>query len=409
MRAQLRGVVVQVKTGGKQKKRMMKFVGLLLLLLCLVLIMQMIPVATSGFFTPSPEKKNLKDEDAVTEGYPGVVIELEKDDNNGNTKASVLLRDADQSGEKINQEDTLTKQKDTVGIGNAKDTVSRTLQAASDKAQQMKQGAKDVATDVSSKAKDKVAERASGMKHGAKEESIIGKGEETVVSRTASDKMKQELVVDSASKGIMRRVFRYTMSPLKVASSSLIGVMHLLGVAVAYGMCVWVTFASNYVMGRGVLPRQQFVMVQSKIYPLFYKAMASSIGMALLGHLFRRFPTSLGVQAFNLIASLVMTLVNMLYLEPRTTKVMFERMKKEKEGGVGKDEPIVVASAAAAAEETTTNTTTGGGGGGAAKKPKSVSNIRLNSTYSSMLNVATIISLTWHLVHIAQHLHHNAC
>ncbi|KAL9144795.1 hypothetical protein ABFS82_14G320100 [Erythranthe guttata] len=342
-----RVVVVQVKTGGKQKKRMMKVVGLLI---CLALIM--IPVATStGFFTPtpSPEKQNFKDDDD--------------------------------------------------------DGVTGTLQAASDKAQQMKQGAKDVAT----KAKDKVAEKASGMKHGAKEEeeSIIGKGEETV-SRTvhkASDKMKQELLVESASKGIMRRagdvVFRYTMSP-----SSLTGVMHLLGVAVAYGMCVWVTFASNYVIGRGVLPRQQFVMVQSKIYPLFYKAMASSIGMALLGHLlFRRFPTSLGVQAFNLMASLVMTLVNMLYLEPRTTKVMFERMKKEKEEGVGKDEPIVVGSAAA--DETTTTTTGGGGGGAAAKKPKSVKP-GLNSTYSSMLNVATIISLTWHLVHIAQHLHHNA-
>ncbi|KAL7128480.1 hypothetical protein ABFS83_14G319900 [Erythranthe nasuta] len=382
---------------------MMKVVGLLI---CLVLIT--IPVATStGFFTPSPEKQNLKDDDddGVTEGYPGVVIELEKDDNNGNTKVSVSPHhDADQSHvEKINQEDTLTKQEDTVGIGNTKDTVSRTLQAASDKAQQMKQGAKDVATDVSSKAKDKVAEKASGMKHGAKEEeSIIGKG----VHNKASDKMKQgakekakeaqELVVESASKGI-----RYTMSP-----SSVTGVMHLLGVAVAYGMCVWVTFASNYVTGRGVLPRQQFVMVQSKIYPLFYKAMASSIGMALLGHLlFRRFPTSLGVQAFNLMASLVMTLVNMLYLEPRTTKVMFERMKKEKEEGVGKDKPIVVGSAA---EETTTTTTTGGGGAAAAaKKPTSV-RPRLNSTYSSMLNVATIISLTWHLVHIAQHLHHNA-
>ncbi|GFP81273.1 transmembrane protein 205 [Phtheirospermum japonicum] len=163
-------------------------------------------------------------------------------------------------------------------------------------------------------------------------------------------------------------------------------------------MCVWVTFASSYVMA-GALPRNQFAMVQSKIYPVYFKAMAVSVGLALLGYLMSRVRKGI-FGGLDLAASLAMILVNLFYLEPRTTKVMFERMKKEKEEGTGKEGHVTEPEAVITEkrEEATT-----------AAKPRIVRTReilmrRLNSN-SSLLNVVTLMPLTWHLVHLAQNLH----
>ncbi|MBA0632381.1 hypothetical protein Godav_001139, partial [Gossypium davidsonii] len=71
---------------------------------------------------------------------------------------------------------------------------------------------------------------------------------------------------------------------MEEALNTVMGIVNLLGLATAYGMSVWVTFISSYILA-GQLPRQQFGVVQSKIYPVYFRAMAYSIGMALLGHL----------------------------------------------------------------------------------------------------------------------------
>lgn len=103
---------------------------------------------------------------------------------------------------------------------------------------------------------------------------------------------------------------------------------------------------------------------------------------------------------------------------------MFERMKKEKEEGRGKEGQATGPSGRVV--ESATGTAAGGGGGGdgptttqeapqekheeAVTKPeitRKSSEIllrRLNS-YSSLLNVATLMSLTWHLVCLGQRLH----
>lgn len=62
-------------------------------------------------------------------------------------------------------------------------------------------------------------------------------------------------------------------------------VINLLGLAMAYGMCIWVSFISSYILA-GVLPRQQFGIVQSNIYPVYFSTMAVSIRAALMGLLF---------------------------------------------------------------------------------------------------------------------------
>ncbi|KAM0977037.1 hypothetical protein EV1_019634 [Malus domestica] len=66
----------------------------------------------------------------------------------------------------------------------------------------------------------------------------------------------------------------------------LMSVAHLFGLATAYGMCMWITLVSSHVLA-GSLPPQQFGMVQSKIYKVYFKAMSYSVRMALLGHLWR--------------------------------------------------------------------------------------------------------------------------
>ncbi|KAL0365798.1 UNVERIFIED_CONTAM: Transmembrane protein [Sesamum radiatum] len=356
------------------------------------------------------------------------------------------------------EEDT----KEAVGeaVGKVKDTVSDAAYKASDKAHQVK----DAASQVSSKAKDKAVEKANEMKQGAKEgvyhvidtttkakedakekafKKMEGAKEKAKEAQelvgSASDRVKHRAKKEEQKglKGIFQRAGRvlgYVGSPVRMDSVG--GVLHLLGFAAAYGMGLWVTFASNYVLA-GALPRYQFAMVQSKIYPVYFKAMAYSVGTALLGHLMSQSkklsPLSMGMllPAFNLMASLVMTLVNLLYLEPRATKVMFERMKKEKEEGRGRaKEDQATGPSGRVVESTTTETAASrgpvGGGGEApttqeatqeklddamakpeiTTKPNEILlRLRRLNSYSSLLNVVTLMSLTGHLVCLGQRLH----
>jgi len=66
-------------------------------------------------------------------------------------------------------------------------------------------------------------------------------------------------------------------------------------------------------------------VVQSKIYPVYFRAMGYCLLVALLGHVFghgMRNNNGGGVmQTWNLLASLLTLFVNSVYLEPRATKV----------------------------------------------------------------------------------------
>jgi hypothetical protein len=116
-------------------------------------------------------------------------------------------------------------------------------------------------------------------------------------------------------------------------------------------------------------------------------------------------------------------------------QVMFERMKAEKEEGRGRDmvdivDPPVVTVAtptaattttvptAAAAARTGTAPVDGAGTGGKQAKPATATGdaeesraVRLSrrlkqlNGYSSLCNVLSLMSLTWHLVHLARRLH----
>ncbi|KAL0326375.1 UNVERIFIED_CONTAM: Transmembrane protein [Sesamum radiatum] len=491
-------------------------------------------LVTAGFFNPSPEKQNPKEDVIVKEGHRVVVVEYEKDD--GNTKVLIspqeslishkfaengfaanvkdkLSEKMEDAKEKIkevsssvlpdvgkvgNQEEEVHhrfspgeleavaetaheaadkaytseeggKEAVSEAVGKVKDTATHAAHKVADKIQEAKANAKDSASKISSKAKHEAAQKASGMQESAKEAEKVKRQVYDAVDATkkvkedaereASRKMEgaKETVSEKAEEWmenasgraretankvkkvrqkelseILRNarevavdVFNYMLPPERVAS--FMGILHLMGFAAAYGMCVWVTFASSYVLA-GALPRQQFAMVQSKIYPVYFKAMASSVGMALLGHLMMSLsqrkgfvPVSVGMfQRFNLMASLAMSLVNLLFLEPRASKVMLERMKKEKEEGSGKEGQATEtagrvvdsdSTAATAGRVTAGGTTTKENPEAAAAKAQIIRLTatlqRLNS-YSSFLNVLTLTSLTLHLAQLGQHLH-TAC
>ncbi|KAK1386871.1 hypothetical protein POM88_015049 [Heracleum sosnowskyi] len=193
--------------------------------------------------------------------------------------------------------------------------------------------------------------------------------------------------------------------------NSMVGVLHLLGFSVAFGMSMWVTFASSYIL-RDALPRQQFGMLQSKVYPVYFKVQACSIGVALIAHLYgRKFLLNRWevINVTNIVISVLLSLVNLRYLEPRATQVMFQRVKLEKDAGRGRvtsrltsgiaddagDEPVTATTERQ--EEVQPETET------CALSEK----LRTWNRLSSYVNVMTLMSLSLHLVYLGQKIQAN--
>lgn len=330
----------------------------------------------------------------------------------------------------------------------AKDKAENLYEEAKNTASEKAHEAKELVEDVYEKAKEKTAEKAQDgkecaqeslnkVKHTVKEAKDSGKTIMSGVVHNITEKSEEvtEDVVEKtkeSTKHASNRVITFLNHAKRYISdevTALMGVVGLMGFGTAYGMCVWVTFISSYVLAR-VLPRQQFGVVQSKIYPVYFTAMAYSIGLALLGHLLahnRRLLTNRAemFQAYNLLASILMVLVNLLYLEPSATKAMFESMKIEKEEGRGREIPTAGFSEARH-EQPATHAT---GSGTATTMPRaeettpspaqenrekeemgsrmSTTSERLKTlnSYSSFLNILTLMALTWHLVYLSQRLH----
>ncbi|XAR55649.1 hypothetical protein NMG60_11035790 [Bertholletia excelsa] len=453
--------------------------------LCLVLS----SIVTAGVWSPTPETNQNPSSAIVKEGHRVVVVEYGERENDGSTKVSISPKEkhvsesddqkppsvldtstmkeaAEDVKEKIQEAtasaippkqsprklvcDALGKcrHKITTAIGRAKDKVSETAheleEQAADRACQVEEGIRDTtqkakeavsekAHEVTEKAKEGAKEMAEKAKHGAQTAFETSKtmGEDAVknVSRTV-DRARGKAEKTAEEAGEMAERVKERMKETVGISAS---VVHLLGFTTSYGMCIWVTFISSYVL-VGVLPRQQFGMVQSKIYPVYFRAMAYGVLVAFLGQLylshqhqklFSKTPEMF--QCCNLLASFSMLLFNLLYLEPRATKVMFQRMKVKKEEGRGKDESTPV-------RETGKRAAVGSSGGGARTSPgekperseeeeeqkqkeerreamsedhklvELSKKLKKLNAYSSWLNIMTLMGLTWHLVYLAQRL-----
>ncbi|XP_030461498.1 uncharacterized protein LOC115681642 isoform X1 [Syzygium oleosum] len=305
----------------------------------------------------------------------------------------------------------------------AEEKLQRAGEAAARKAHMAREKAREAAHKTGEKARE-TFESTQGAARTAKEEgkTTVGDVQRNLseAAGAAKERAKEKAEeAKEAARDVGSRLRRLEESVRRHVASrfdrrTLAGLVHLLGFATAYGTCAWVTFVSGHVLA-GALPRQQFGMVQSKMCPVYFRAMFSSIALSLLGHLlgqgrhlFASKPEML--QGLNLLASLPMVLANMLCLEPRATKIMFEKMKLEKEEGRGR-EPLGSTDATQATEprpppgETPTPAPTQEDREGDALRARAVrlnERLRKLNSYSSLLNVATLMALTWHLVYLAQ-------
>ncbi|KAI3726578.1 hypothetical protein L1987_66376 [Smallanthus sonchifolius] len=206
-------------------------------------------------------------------------------------------------------------------------------------------------------------------------------------------------------KDVTHDVIWYLVSRDKI--DAVAGLVHMLGFSTAYGMCVWVTLISSYILGRH-LPKQQFGVVQSRIYPVYFKAMAYCVSAALFGYLASKkygiLRSMIRFQCLSLFSALLMVLTNMILLEPRATMMMYERMKIEKEEGRGVAVPtrdgVVHHTDATHVVRSHVNVV---------EERQDVLKLneklkRLNS-YSSALNVSTLVALTWHMAYIGTQVH----
>ncbi|KAG6643669.1 hypothetical protein CIPAW_08G002400 [Carya illinoinensis] len=360
------------------------------------------------------------------------------------------------------------KHKIATAMGKAKDMVSETTHEAIDKTKEMKHKAKETEllfcfcwraqlvvfqhehevgeamAHAFDKARETISKKAHEVGEHGKEnvEDVVDKdkvemAKEEVVEKAkeakeTADKLKKETKKElrglvGRGRDVGRGALRYAKST--EARRSVMFVFNLLGLATAYGMCVWITFISSYILA-GAMPKQQFGMMQSKIYPMYFSAMAASIGAALVGFMLGN-TKSLFLskaemfQGYFLLASLLMVFANLLYLEMRATKVMFERMKMEKEEGRVTEELIAEPSRPSQLQQDANpavSTTTSASAVPAAASPEGaklevirIQIVRLNgrlkklNTYSSFLNILTLMALGWHLVYLSQRLHLSSC
>ncbi|CAK8575298.1 unnamed protein product [Lathyrus sativus] len=437
-------------------------------------------LTTASIFSPNPNpnQKQQQPNTIIKEGHRVVVVEYDQDGHQ-NTKISISPEQDFTNIDSSFIENTKDRIKETASVlpnigqgisqtqdsssshynlhtpnardakelicdayGKCKQKISNAMEKAKDKTSETIDKKKSLDNDVV-EAFDKAKERVYDKANEAKER-VYDKANEAKdrVYDKAND--VQEYTRDSLEKAketgqtfkehVVRNVTEAKDGVKKFASLSLeriesaMRVANLLGFASGYGMCVWITFVSSYVLSR-VMPRQQFAVVQSKIYPVYFRAMVYCLGVALLGHVLGggiRHGKSGGVfQSWNLLGSLLAVLVNSLYLEPRATKLMFERMKMEKEEGRGREditsvernrteEHLSSPDPKKSYATTTTNRVTEETESPSQRKDYEVVRtkiMKLNNklkklnSYSSFLNILNLMSLTWHLVYLAQNVH----
>ncbi|CAM6129443.1 unnamed protein product [Calypogeia fissa] len=162
---------------------------------------------------------------------------------------------------------------------------------------------------------------------------------------------------------------------------------HLFVFCSVYGSSLWVTFLSGYLLARSI-PRQQFGFVQSRVFPAYLRVAATGQAVCLvllmIRHPWSKADRDEKLQHLDLLTVLVLTLVNIFFLEPAATKAMFQKLKTEKEEGRGQD-------GFAGSEDAETKARM-------AKIDNKLSNFH---AYSSMANLLSLIGMTWHLWHLS--------
>uniref|UniRef100_A0A7N0UWY5 TMEM205-like domain-containing protein n=1 Tax=Kalanchoe fedtschenkoi TaxID=63787 RepID=A0A7N0UWY5_KALFE len=318
-------------------------------------------------------------------------------------------------------------------VGKCKHRLASSVSAAKERAEhlsrQVAEEAKEAAKDAFLKAAGAVYEKSKevGSDVGAKIAHKAIQGTKGVAADAMQTMKTTKETGNTIEKDVMKNVTTVVSSVKANAVNGtsvlvwdgILSSVHLIALSVAYGKGVWVTFVSSRILTRS-LSRRQLGIVQSKIYPVYYRSVGYGVSIALVTHMLGgrlRFLQDAGhlIQALNLMAAVVMNLANLIYFEPRATRVMFERMKVEKEEGTGRDaylvaehsrtqEPVTVATA-----EATTSSTVAGPGGRLSEEdvrqsriPQLSDRLKKLNAYTTILNMLTLACMTWHLVYLGR-------
>ncbi|KAI3837285.1 hypothetical protein MKX03_021208 [Papaver bracteatum] len=351
------------------------------------------------------------------------------------------------------------------------DKVHSVKEAFEDARDTLSESVKETASNVKEKAKEKIAVKSHVLKQSAKElilpdekekasqdsEGLIKMAQENIINRAHGIKegagnvqeslkgfvdlkekvrMTKSAITDKRSahqkitmlfKEGARNFTNVFQSGWEMVSDENIkwglGVIRLVGYGTAYGSSVWVSFGFSHLLAR-VLPRQQFAAARSKIYPAYFRLIGYSIGSSMVAQILRRryestqtkYKKGEKIHAYDLHMALVFVLVNLLFLEPRATKMMEEKMKweREEERGIhGPSETQVTSRTRTAVSEDVTEeiVTERSHEEKVEKRARERANSELEelyqrleklNRYSAFFNILTIMTLTWHITFLAQ-------
>jgi hypothetical protein len=114
--------------------------------------------------------------------------------------------------------------------------------------------------------------------------------------------------------------------------------IHLFAFASWFGCSIWVSFIAGIVMFKN-LPRHTFGRLQSKLFPAYFIFSALCIGISLASVYILQWDDDGGDGTgwTPLLIILATILLNLFYLEPQTTSIMFQRHVVERKLGTGQE------------------------------------------------------------------------
>ncbi|KAG7345944.1 protein of unknown function DUF4149 containing protein [Nitzschia inconspicua] len=114
--------------------------------------------------------------------------------------------------------------------------------------------------------------------------------------------------------------------------------VHLLSFMSWFGCSIWVSFVGGIIMFQN-LPRHTFGRLQSKLFPAYFLFSAIAIVLSIASATALSWSRNNGTMSLYLILATI--LINLVYLEPKTTQVMFERHVVERKLGTGQEVGII--------------------------------------------------------------------
>ncbi|KAL1808640.1 hypothetical protein ACET3Z_025630 [Daucus carota] len=405
-----------------------------------VLLLILGSVCSGIVWSPEVSQNNQNSNIIIKEGHSVVVVEYVGEGKEGKTKVSIYPKDYYDGLEKVEEakefvSENVGKVKNIVvegrGSEKVKDAAHKVIE--SDTMETPRRALEDIKSNLSNLADidrhdieevicDAFGKCKQGLEkvEGATKEGVtkgVGKMKEVVDDGSSKVKDVTEKVKDSGAMDTPKRAVEDIQRNVSMIGdtieaprmNTLMGVVQLLGFSVSFGMSMWMTFVSCYILGDA-LPREQFGMLQSKLYPIYYKIQAYSTGVALMAHLFSRGKKIVSSSAeifysINLVMSLLMSLGNFLYLEPKATQIMSERFKVEKEEGREGVTSHPRSGIADDAGDPVTATTEQQGEVRAETHTARLSEkLQMINRISSYANIAALISLSMHMVYLGLHI-----